>query len=169
MPMDAPDRVAELKAVVDALAKARYGQASDSAEVEDEAAMMGDAAYFQARLRAVEAERDEALLQVSWMSPSPGRAVPPKQALARIKAICAFWPDLYSALLAVMATHQSVPRDHLVAAIRQFRRDTDAFSAEDVSGLLAGAWNGGRHGFDAVLRSRKNSERKASAFPWMGD
>ena len=97
-------------------------------------------------------------LDLAWMSPSH-RSVP-AQALLRIKQICELMPDLFSTALAVQITHLSISRDILATAIKQFRSDAEALTREDLAGLLTAAVNGGRHGFDAVLRSRKGNDRK---------
>ena len=96
---------------------------------------------------------------LAWLL--PGHRSPPAQALLRIQALCSTRPDLYSAMLCVLATHQEVPREVLAAAIKQCRSDLDAFSRDDVMGLLVAIWNGGKSGFDAVLRTRANTPRKA--------
>lgn len=71
-------------------------------------------------------------------------------------------------MLAVLATHQELPRDMLAAAIKQFRPDLATYTAEDVVSLLTAIWNGGKSGFDAVLRTRANSPKKgAGAFSWV--
>lgn len=98
----------------------------------------------------------------------PGHRPAPAEALRRIQALCSAWPDLHAAMFAVLATHQELPRDMLAAAIKQFRPDLDPYTREDVVGLLTALWNGGKSGFDAVLRTRLNSPKKgASAFSWV--
>lgn len=69
-------------------------------------------------------------------------------------------------LLAVQLTHAAVSRELLALAIKQFRRDAESLSSEDLQGLLAAAMNGGRQGFDAVLRTRKGGERQPVSLPW---
>ena len=109
-----------------------------------------------------EADPDE----LSWLQ--PGHRAAPADALRRIQALCAAWPDLFPAMLLTLATHQELPRDMLAAAIKQFRPDLDPYSREDVVSLLTAIWNGGKSGFDAVLRTRANSPKKgASAFSWV--
>jgi hypothetical protein len=103
---------------------------------------------------------------LAWLR--PGYRCAPADALARIQALCGAWPDLHAALLLVLATHQELPRDMLAAAVKQFRPDLDPYTREDVIGLLTSIWNGGRSGFDAVLRTRANSPRKgAGSFSWV--
>lgn len=143
----------------------KYYRTEDVVEAERRAVEAGDTAYLQARLRFVEAERDAAGLHLLWMSPRQPPAA--KESLGRIRALCAYWPDLYEAMQAVLATHPLVARDILARAIKQFRRDTDAYSVEDITGLLISAWNGGRHGFEAVLRSRKSADRKVVSTAWL--
>lgn len=92
----------------------------------------------------------------------------PPDALRRIRAICEQCPELFGALMTVVATHQGLRHDILAAAVKQFRRDLDPFSRDDVTGMLRACWNGGWQGFDAVLRTRRQRDRTASATPaWM--
>jgi hypothetical protein len=90
----------------------------------------------------------------------PGHRATPADALQRLQAICQGHPDLFSAMLTALATHQSVPREVLAKAIKQFRPDLDPYSREDVQGMLVAIWNGGKSGFDAVLRTRANAPKK---------
>lgn len=100
----------------------------------------------------------------------PGHRAAPPEALRRIQALCAAWPDLHAAMLVVLATHQDLPRDMLAAAIKQFRPDLGAYTQDDVVSLLTAIWNGGKSGFDAVLRTRANSPKKgAGGFSWVKD
>lgn len=98
----------------------------------------------------------------------PGAHGTPGQALARIGVLCSGTPDLFAAMLAVLGTHQAVARDILALAIRQFRPDTADLTRDDVVALLTAILNGGRQGFDAVLRSRRRGDRagRAAALPW---
>ena len=109
----------------------------------------------------------EATFDVKWLAPSYRPA--PAEALDRIQQICAMQPDLFGAMWCVMATHQGVPNDILAAALKQFRRDAEVLTREDVTGLMVALTNGGRQGFDAVLRTRRNAPRSASALPWSTD
>jgi hypothetical protein len=103
---------------------------------------------------------------LAWLQ--PGHRAAPAEALKRIQALCAAWPDLHAAMFVVLATHQELPRDMLAAAIKQFRTDLDVYSREDVVGLLTAIWNGGRSGFDAVLRTRANAPKKgAGGLSWV--
>lgn len=103
---------------------------------------------------------------LAWLQ--PGYRAAPAEALGRIQRLCAGWPDLYGAMFLVLASHQELPRDMLAAAIKQFRTDLDAYTREDVVSLLTAIWNGGKSGFDAVLRTRANSPKKgAGAFSWV--
>jgi hypothetical protein len=95
---------------------------------------------------------------LAWLQ--PGHRCAPAEALRRIQSLCTAWPDLHSALLVVLATHQELPRDMLAAAVKQFRPDLDPYTREDVVSLLTAIWNGGKSGFEAVLRTRANSPRK---------
>jgi hypothetical protein len=103
---------------------------------------------------------------LAWLQ--PGHRCTPAEALRRIQALCAAWPDLHAAMLVVLATHQELPRDMLAAAIKQFRPDLDPYTREDVVGLLTAIWNGGRSGFDAVLRTRAGAPKRVSGgFSWV--
>ena len=163
MTVELSTRLNLLKASVNRITRERYG-ADDSPDIERKAAQAGDTVYFQARLRLLEVERDASTMHLVWMSPTcKGTS---KEALLRVKALCHYWPDLYEAMQAVLATHPLIARDILALAIKKFCRDTDPYTTEDVTSLLISAWNGGRHGFDAVLRTRKSAERKPEAVPW---
>lgn len=103
---------------------------------------------------------------LAWLR--PGHRAAPADALVRIQRLCVAWTDLYAAMFLVLATHQELPRDMLAAAIKQFRTDLDAYTREDVVSLLTAIWNGGKSGFDAVLRTRANSpKRGAASFGWV--
>jgi hypothetical protein len=103
---------------------------------------------------------------LDWLQ--PGHRAAPAEALGRIQRLCAAWPELYAAMFLVLATHQELPRDMLAAAIKQFRADLAAYTVEDVVSLLTAIWNGGKSGFDAVLRTRANSPKKgAGGFSWV--
>jgi hypothetical protein len=106
---------------------------------------------------------------MSWMSPSH-RPVP-AQALSRIKSICHHFPELCSAIQAVGATHISVPREVLAMALKKFRKDLDPYDTKEVVSLLTAIANGGRSGYDSVLKNRKKGGVTANtAMPWgMGD
>jgi hypothetical protein len=106
---------------------------------------------------------------MSWMSPSH-RPVP-AQALSRIKSICHHFPELCSAIQAVGATHISVPREVLAMALKKFRKDLDPYDTKEVVSLLTAIANGGRSGYDSVLKNRKKGGATANtAMPWgMGD
>jgi hypothetical protein len=147
------------------LADDRYGDLTDPRQVDERAAQAGDVEYLLARVRYLEADRDRAQTDVRWLS----RDIPvaPKDAVARIRAICKMFPDLFSAVFVVLATHQRVPRKALAAAVKAFRSDTSALSDADVAGLLAGLWNSGREGFESILRTRKGHRSKAGAPAWV--
>jgi hypothetical protein len=99
--------------------------------------------------------------ELAWLQPR--QRVAPAEALRRIQALCSARPDLFAAMFLVLATHQDLPRDMLAAAIKQFRADLDAYTREDVVSLLTAIWNGGRSGFDAVLRTRAGAPKKGAA------
>lgn len=157
--------IQRLKERIVDMTRAHYATARDNGEVEQQAVAAGDTDYLLARLRLCEAERDAAQLHLVWLDPSrPGS---PKESLARIQALCSRWEDLYEALQSVSATHPQVSRELLARAVKQCRKDVEAYSVEDLVGLMVAAWNGGRHGFDAVLRTRKQGARRAtSSVPW---
>ena len=97
----------------------------------------------------------------------PGRHGSPAEALARIGVLCASTPELFAAALAVLGTHQAVSREILAVALKQFRPELNDLSRDDVVALLIALVNGGRPGFDAVLRSRRRGERKVTALPFV--
>jgi hypothetical protein len=103
--------------------------------------------------------------ELGWMT--PGDHGTPAQALGRIRVLCQQFPDLHSALLAVLATHQGLAREILGVAVKQFRRDLDDLSPADITALLTSIWNGGKQGFEATLRSRRKGDRKAAAMSWV--
>lgn len=102
-----------------------------------------------------------------WAWALPGHQPAPAEAVPRIAALCQAWTDPYMALFAVLATHQGLPREMLAAAVLRFRPDLADLSRDDVVGLMVSIVNAGRQGFDAVLRSRRKSDRKAAAAMWM--
>lgn len=102
---------------------------------------------------------------VTWLDPLQRSS--PAESLARIKALCEFYPELCSAMLAIVGTHQMVPGEMLAAAVKQFRRDLDPYTPADVAGLIAALINGGRQGFDAVLRTRKASANRSAPLSWV--
>lgn len=108
---------------------------------------------------------EEGTDELAWLQ--PGYRAAPADALCRIQLLCAAWPELFAAMFLVLATHQELPRDMLAAAIKQFRPDLDVYSREDVVSLLTAIWNGGKSGFDAVLRTRANSPKRVGGFSWV--
>jgi len=159
--------LAELEAALARMVQERYPHAESDDEAELQAMAARDCEYLLTRIRILEAELIEANDEVAWIA--PGHRSSPAQALKRIKALCGRFPDLFSAMLAVTATHPAVAREMLAQAVKQFRRDADALSAEDVNSLLVSIVNGANQAFDAVLRTRKNSERKPASIPWGRD
>lgn len=108
-----------------------------------------------------------AVFDMAWMSPSyrptPGEALP------RIQALCRMHDDLFPALLAVVATHTGMRREILADVLRQIRPELQGFSRDDVAGMLVALHNGGRQGFEAVLRTRRQAAGPKvinSALPW---
>lgn len=108
---------------------------------------------------------DPNLADLGWLDPS--RPVAPQESLARIRAMCQLLPTLDGAMLAVVATHPSVPREVLASAIQRFRPDADQLSQKDVVNLLVALVNGGRQGFEAVMRTRKTAKPLSGALPWV--
>ena len=159
------DALAELRNSVERLAAERYAGAASARAVEQLAADAGDCEYLLARIRQLDAEREYASTQVPWLS--PGRQGPAKDALKRIGAICQAFPDLFSAMLVVVATNQGAPREALAATLRQLRPDAAELTQADIEGLLTSIVNGGRQSFDAVLRTRKSTKRPAAPLAWV--
>lgn len=105
---------------------------------------------------------------LNWLL--PGRHGAPAEVLPRIQFICQHQADLFSAMLLLVATHQGLPREILAVAVKQCRSDLDDLSREDVAGLLMAVLNGGRDGFDAVLRARRKSARRSGGLgAWVKD
>lgn len=154
----------ELEAALAAMVQARYFEAESDDEAELQAVEARDTEYLLTRIRCLELSLIAAEEELVWMG--PGGRSSPAQSLRRIKALCVRFPDLFNAMQAVVVTHPTVSRDMLAMAIKQFRRDTDALSLEDVVGLLTSVINGANQAFDAVLRTRKGADRKAAALPW---
>jgi len=149
----------ELEARLESLRSERYGIAETVAEAQVLAEKVGDCEYLMARIRCLEARAAQHAIDVAWTSPADRSA--PAETLLRIKALCAQFPELFNALSVVAATHPGVPRDRLALAIKQFRRDADALSKDDVVSLLVGIGTGAREAFEAVMRTRKAGERRA--------
>lgn len=103
--------------------------------------------------------------ELAWLL--PGTPQGPAEVLPRVQAICAAVPDLFGAMFLLLATHQGLPRELLAAATKQFRGDIDDLGRDDVAALYTALLNGGRQGFDAVLRSRRKGDRKAAAMSWV--
>lgn len=109
--------------------------------------------------------QDELAAQLEWLHPSHRPS--PADALLRIRWLCTQHTDLFSAMFAVLATHQAVPREILAAAVRQCRRDAESLSQADVAGLFTALLNGGRQGFETVLRTRRSGDRKPAVPSWV--
>lgn len=110
-------------------------------------------------------ERAEERDLPDWLLPA--HRATPADALRRIQALCMAWPDLHAAMFVVLATHQTLPREVLAVALKQFRPDLEAYTREDVMSLLTAVWNGGKSGFDAVLRTRANSPKRGGNLSWV--
>jgi hypothetical protein len=156
----------ELEARLAGLWQERYAEAADIADACARAEQRADAEFLALRVQCLEAALADGAREVAWMAPGVRSA--PAQVLRRVKALCAQHDSLFPALFIIAATHPGTPREMLVKAIKQFRRDADAFSESDLTSLLVSAGNGGLQGFEAVLRTRKNAARKASTLPWGG-
>ena len=102
--------------------------------------------------------------QLHWLDPNH-RAMP-ADAVQRIRHICTLHNDLFMVMWTVMATHASLPRDILAVALQQCRTDMKALSREDIVSLMTALVNGGRQGFEAVLRTRRSMPRNTAALPW---
>lgn len=165
MSIPANESLAALRNVVEQLAAERYADGANAAEVEQMAAAAGDCEYLLARVRQLEAEREYASVQVPWLSPT--RQGSAKDSLKRIGAICQAFPDLFSAMLVVVATHQNAPREALATTLRQLRPDAAELTQADVEGLLTSILNGGRQAYEAVLRTRKSQKRPAAPLSWV--
>ncbi|MCV2368590.1 hypothetical protein [Roseateles oligotrophus] len=154
----------ELEAALATMVHERYFEAESDDEAEMQAVEARDTEYLLTRIRCLELNLKAAEEELSWIG--PGGRNTPAQSLRRIKALCARFPDLFNAMQAVAVTHPAVSREMLAMAIKQFRRDADALSQDDVVGLLTSVVNGAHQAFDAVLRTRKGAERKATSLPW---
>lgn len=110
----------------------------------------------------------EAASSLEWLE--PGYRASPAEALERIRQICAMHAELFGAVFVVLATHQGLPLEILAVAVKQYRPDTESLTRDDVVGLMVATRNGGRQGFDAVLRTRRGAPRSTSgAMPWVKD
>lgn len=97
----------------------------------------------------------------------PGNHGTPADALARIGVLCQGLPDLFTTLWTVMATHQGLPKELLAMAVLQQRSDAHDLGKDGLVALMTAIVNGGREGFEAVLRSERKSERRGVALPWV--
>ncbi|MFY7865486.1 hypothetical protein [Roseateles sp.] len=154
----------ELEAALATMVHERYFEAESDTEAESQAFEARDCEYLMTRIRCLELSLKAADEDLAWIG--PGAKSSPAQSLRRIKALCGRYPDLFSAMQAVVVTHPGVSRDMLAMAVKQFRRDADAYSQEDVVGLLTCVTNGALQAFEAVLRTRKGADRKAASLPW---
>jgi hypothetical protein len=107
-----------------------------------------------------------AVFDLAWLAPDYKPT--PTDALVRIRAICGMHRDLANALMVVCATHMGMKREILAEVLRQVRPELAPYSRDDVVGMLVAVVNGGRQGFEAVLRTRKSSGAKVinAALPW---
>ncbi|MBT9458819.1 MAG: hypothetical protein IV097_19530 [Burkholderiaceae bacterium] len=158
----------ELEAALTMLARERYDAEPGSGEADARAAEAGDSEYLLAHIHCLQARLETGADDVGWIAPTARNT--PTQSLQRIRAVCAMFPDLFSAMFVVAATHVPVTRERLALAIKQFRRDADTLSQDDMAGLLVSIVNGANQAFEAVLRTRRGGERKVSAaLPWGKD
>jgi hypothetical protein len=159
------ETLAALRSAAEGIAAERYAGAANAAEAEQQAADAGDGQYLLARVRQLEAEREHASVQVPWLAPNHQGSA--KDSLKRIGVICQAFPDLFSAMLVVLATHQGAPREALAATVRQLRPDAAELTQADIEGLMTSILNGARQSFDAVLRTRKSAKRPAAPLAWV--
>lgn len=158
----------ELEAALAMLAQERHEAEGGSAAAAEQAAAAGDCEYLLAHIHCLQARLEAGPDDVGWIAPTARNT--PAQSLQRIRALSAMFPDLFSAMFVVAATHVPIPRERLALAIKQFRRDADALSQDDLVGLMTGLVNGANQAFEAVLRTRRGAERKVSAaLPWGKD
>lgn len=101
---------------------------------------------------------------VAWLA--PGARPAPAQALQRIRTLCEIYPDLFSAMFVIAATHPGVSREMLAQAVKQFRPDAEAYSVSDMVSLFVSIGTGARDAFESVQRTRKTAGRKAASLPW---
>lgn len=94
-----------------------------------------------------------------WAWVLPGQHGSPTDVLPRIRVICDQVTDLFDAMFLLLATHQGVPREILATATKQCRSDLAALGRDDIVGLYISIQNGGRQGFDAVLRAKRKDKR----------
>ncbi|WP_428510391.1 hypothetical protein [Roseateles sp.] len=87
----------ELEAALARMVQERYPHAESDDEAELQAMAARDCEYLLTRIRILEAELVEANDEVKWIA--PGHRSSPAQALKRIKALCARFPDLFQAIL----------------------------------------------------------------------
>lgn len=154
----------ELEAALAKMVHERYFEAESDDEAEMQALAAKDCEYLMTRIRCLELSLKAADDDLAWIGPTARSS--PGQSLRRIKALCGRYPDLFSAMQAVAVTHPGVSREMLAMAIKQFRRDAEAYTQEDLVGLLTCVTNGALQAFEAVLRTRKGADRKAAALPW---
>lgn len=125
----------------------------------------GDGEYLATRLALAEARLDAERLDLAWMAPQAAGS--PREALRRIQAICRYRTGLFEAVVTVAATHPGVAPEVLAQALKAYRADLAAYPPEDVVSLVKSSLAGGRDGFEAVLRTRKATERKTGGFSWV--
>ncbi len=154
----------ELEAALAQMVHERYFEAESDEEAELQALAAKDCEYLMTRIRCLELSLKAADDDLAWLGPAARSS--PAQSLRRIKALCGRYPDLFGAMQAVVVTHPGVSREMLAMAIKQFRRDAESYSQEDLVGLLTSVTNGALQAFDAVLRTRKGADRKAASLPW---
>ena len=147
-----------------ALTQQRYPQAEDETLQWQAARDSADLEWLDLHTQWLQARLQESQDDAAWIAPTARN--PPARTLARIRVLCGMFPDLYSAMFAIAATHVTVPRERLAQAIKQFHPDAAPYSVEDLAGLLVAIVNGGNQAFEAILRTRRGNERKGGGFPW---
>ncbi|NDY89577.1 hypothetical protein [Ideonella livida] len=126
----------------------------------------GDIEYLATRLALAEGQLQAERLDLVWMA--PGQAPNPREVMRRLQAICRHRSGLFDAVVTAAVTHPGVPPERLAQALLACRPDLAPYPLEDVTSLVKASLNGGRDGFEAVLRTRKSSDRKvAGGFSWV--
>lgn len=157
--------VGQWQSRLDRLTADRYPEQSfGAADAREQALAAGDAEYLACCLALTDARAQSDGLDWPWLS--RGHRASPRDTLRRIQAVCRQVPELYAAMLTLMATQPALDRLKLAQAARRFRSDLEAYTDEDVKGLLTAAWVGGKEGFEAVLRTRRKAAPAKVAMGW---
>ena len=76
-------------------------------------------------------------------------------------------PGVFVTWVTTFVDEKGEPVGRQTFRILKFRPDLEAYTREDVTSLLTAVWNGGKSGFDAVLRTRANSPKRAGSLSWV--